>query len=638
MTRFEVKGDKRFLVIGRVGDTSIHQQWLQPAEYKNFDLCLSYFGNTPQRYVNDCDFYHEIPGLKWPTVKDTIEAFGDGIYHYDAIWMPDDDISANAYDIHRMFEIFMEQGLELAQPSLTRDSYYGHGITLQNSNYYLRYSQFIEPMVPLYTRETFKKLLPTFEKSESGWGLDFVWPKVLGYPHQKLAIIDEVAVKHTRRVGGGELYKNISGSQWDDLYRITAEYDAAVNFRMTHYGGKPKSKRVMFALLAHKDEHVLAAQIDNIRKFNPEAGIVLYNGGEDSQFGKGMNAAICEYSRHLTWGHLAPFLWDVMKWLDEHQVNYEYLVNLDDDMLFVKPGFEGYLDQTMRGYDCMGWDMQTSRSVRDADNMNKQTMWEEWGRWGSLFQTDHFVRYFNPTQVYRRGIVKKMLEAADVSLVDQWLSESQVVALEEFFFVTFAKALGGKCREFPRDERLNVMRHEHEIEQNEAHAAMHHYMYHMIHPVKGDRLLHLHNQLMAGDIPYVDPNPPQPQPQPQSQPQPSPAARVQRSLVRRKHAAPRKRLLPRKKPMLKKATGKKKRVLTNKKPLLKKRVKTVKAIKTIKTMKTVIPKKTKRVKKRIQPTPAMKKLSAPRGGWAKPQSTVWSSFGKKVVRKSKSVA
>ncbi|MGQ7885101.1 hypothetical protein [Paenibacillus sp. WC2504] len=640
MTRFEVKGDKRFLVIGRVGDTSIHQQWLQPAEYKNFDLCLSYFGSTPQRYVNDCDFYHEVPGLKWPTVKDTIEAFGDGIYHYDAIWMPDDDISANAYDINRMFKIFMEQGLELAQPSLTLDSYYGHGITLQNSNYYLRYSQFIEPMVPLYTRETFQKLLPTFEKSESGWGLDFVWPKVLGYPHQKLAIIDEVAVKHTRRVGGGELYKNISGSQWDDLYRVTAEYDAAINFRMTHYGGKPKGKRVMFALLAHKDEHVLAAQIENIRKFNPEAGIVLYNGGEDSQFGKGMNAAICEYSRHLTWGHLAPFLWDVMKWLDEHKVNYEYLVNLDDDMLFVKPGFEAYLDQTMRGYDCMGWDMQTCRSVHDADNMNKQSMWEEWGRWGSLFQTDHFVRYFNPTQVYRRGIVKKMLKAADVSLVDQWLSESQVVALEEFFFVTFAASLGGKCREFPRDQRLNVMRHEHEIEQNEAHAAMHHYMYHTIHPVKGDRLLHLHNQLMAGDIPYVDPNPPQPQPQPQ--PEPSPDVQVRRPLVRRKRVVLKKRLLARKKPMLKKAVGKRKRVLNHKKPLLKKRVKTVKAVKTVKTVKTiktirtikpvkaVIPKKPQSGKKRIQPKVGMKTLSAPGGGWAKPQSTVWSKFGKKV--------
>ncbi|SEC69956.1 hypothetical protein [Paenibacillus sp. GP183] len=506
MTLFEVKGDKRFLVIGRVGDTSIHQQWLQPAEYKNFDLCLSYFGSTSGRYANECDFYHELPGLKWPTVKDTIEAFGDGIDQYDAIWMPDDDISANASDINRMFQIFMQQGLELAQPALTPDSYFGHRITVKNPNYFLRYSHFIEPMVPLYSRNTFQKLLPTFEKSESGWGLDFVWPKLLGYPYKKLAVIDEVAVKHTRRVGGGELYKNISGSQWDDLYRVTEEYEADVNFRMTHYDGIPKSKRVIFALLGRKDEHVLASQIENIRKFNPEAGIVLYNGGEIIDFAKNLNVAICPYGRQLAGGHLAPFLWDVMKWLEENKVKYEYLVNLDDEMLFVKLGFESYLDETMQGFDCTGWDMQSNYNPTDADTMNKKSMWDEWAQWTPLFKIDHFVRYFNPIQVYRHDIVKGMLSFTDMSKVENLLAKSKVLALEEFFFVTLATACGGRIREFPRDHDLNVMRHEIEIEQNEAHQAQHHPYYYAVHPVKGDRLIKMNGQLMSGGIPFVEPH------------------------------------------------------------------------------------------------------------------------------------
>ncbi|MBD0381587.1 DUF707 domain-containing protein [Paenibacillus sedimenti] len=585
MPQFEVKGDKRFLVIGRVGDTSLHQEWLQPAKYKNFDLCLSYFGSTPGRYAKECDFYHEIPGLKWPTVKDTIAAFGDGIYHYDAIWMPDDDISANAYDINRMFKIFMEQGLELAQPALTPDSYFGHGITVQNPNYFLRYSHFIEPMVPLYSRETFQKLLPTFEKSESGWGLDFVWPKLLGFPYKKLAVIDDVTVKHTRRVGGGELYKNISGSQWDHLKRVTEEYEAPVNFRMTHYDGIPASKRVIFAILGRKDECVLATQIDNIRKFNPEAGIVLYNGGDDIQFAKSLNVALCPYGHHLTGKHAAPFLWDVMKWLEENKVKYEYLVNLDDEMLFVKHGFESYLNETMQGFDCMGWDMQTSS---DEESMHTKPMREEWAKWAHLFKTDHFIRYLNPIQVYRHRIVKKMLAFTGMSKIENMIDESQVTALEEVLFVTLAAACGGRYREFPRDHAFNVMRHEREIEQNEAHHAQHHPYYYAVHPVRGDRLIHFNGQLMSGGIPMEEPQQdvpvvhqeqapaaevhPEPQPEPQEQQYYAQNTPTRRQVFRR--VITRKRLVIRKKKWIrKKPVSKKKMVLKPKNRLLKPKTK-----------------------------------------------------------------
>ena len=50
--------------------------------------------------------------------------------------------------------------------------------------------------------------MPTFSNVGSGWGLDFVWPKLLGCPH-RVGIVDRVAVTHTRPVGMGSSYSEL---------------------------------------------------------------------------------------------------------------------------------------------------------------------------------------------------------------------------------------------------------------------------------------------------------------------------------------------------------------------------------------------------------------------------------------------
>jgi hypothetical protein len=69
----------RFLIIARVGDHSLHQEWLKPAKFKNFDLCLSYYGDYRGRYKNDCDIYFESKGAKWPKIKEVVQKLGKRI-------------------------------------------------------------------------------------------------------------------------------------------------------------------------------------------------------------------------------------------------------------------------------------------------------------------------------------------------------------------------------------------------------------------------------------------------------------------------------------------------------------------------------------------------------------------------------
>lgn len=221
----------RYLVVARVGDHSLHQEWIHPAEFRNFDLCLSYYGNTPGRYAGDCEIYTEAKGAKWPKLYDLVHSMGDRIFQYDAVWFPDDDIRTHPGNISRMFELFMENKLQLAQPALTANSYFQ--VTVQHIDYKLRYTNFVEIMAPILSRDALRVCYPTFHKSVTGWGMEYVWAKLLGYPDKGMAILDETPVKHTRPPGQGELYENIKKQLkidvWDPKYKdVWNEYEIEI--------------------------------------------------------------------------------------------------------------------------------------------------------------------------------------------------------------------------------------------------------------------------------------------------------------------------------------------------------------------------------------------------------------------------
>ena len=70
-----------------------------------------------------------------------------------------------------------------------------------NASFHARRTGFVEIMVPGFSRPALQQLLPTLDESETGWGwgLDGLWPKLLGY--RDLGSRDGVPVLHTRAVG-----------------------------------------------------------------------------------------------------------------------------------------------------------------------------------------------------------------------------------------------------------------------------------------------------------------------------------------------------------------------------------------------------------------------------------------------------
>jgi hypothetical protein len=194
---------KRNLIITRVGDTSLHPGWMAPESERNWDIIVSYYGNTPDIFKDEGVRRMDLKGPKWPALHELVGKLQPEIDAYDYVLFPDDDLVANAGTFNKFFDTCHEFKLKLAQPSLDIGGIIGCPITTHNRAFRLRFTTFVEIMAPCLSREFLKRCWPSFNTNVSGQGLDYLWPNWVG-DSSKCAIIDEVSVKHMR--SKGELY------------------------------------------------------------------------------------------------------------------------------------------------------------------------------------------------------------------------------------------------------------------------------------------------------------------------------------------------------------------------------------------------------------------------------------------------
>jgi hypothetical protein len=216
---FIVTINRKNLVIVRAGDNSLHTEWLKGAGERNWDIVVNYYGNNPLSYREEGVIRIDSKGPKWPALHELIQANPQFISDYSSIWLPDDDLLTSKEEINGLFDIFESQRLQVAQPALTWDSYFGHLTTLQNKNFKIRFTNYVEVMAPCFSALMLSKALPLFSSNLSGWGLDFVWTTLVDRPETEIAIIDSITVRHTRPVGGPnyQMLREKGISPWDEL-------------------------------------------------------------------------------------------------------------------------------------------------------------------------------------------------------------------------------------------------------------------------------------------------------------------------------------------------------------------------------------------------------------------------------------
>lgn len=193
---------RRNLVIVRAGNKSLHPGWLQGSEPRSWDLVVSYFGDDQEIYRGDDIVRIDGKGPKWTPLQTLLVQNPRYIDDYDYIWLPDDDLEMTKTDMNRFFAICQEYGLELAQPSLTANSPVTHPLVINNSWCRIRYTNFVEVMAPCFSAASLRRALPTFDGTQSGWGIDWLWPRIVPNPRSGIAIVDDVVIRHTRPLGG----------------------------------------------------------------------------------------------------------------------------------------------------------------------------------------------------------------------------------------------------------------------------------------------------------------------------------------------------------------------------------------------------------------------------------------------------
>ena len=166
----------------------------------DFDYFFFVYDDTSygDEIFKPCKIIHE-KGMKWKFAKKYLyPEFCEG---YDYIFIWDDDINVDGFSCKRFMGIVKKNNLQMAQPALTKDSYFSLAITRKDPKSKIgRYTDFVEIMVPVFTREAWKYFWENIEDDYNhwGWGYDELAKSLCGYSN--MGIVDEQPVKHSRPV------------------------------------------------------------------------------------------------------------------------------------------------------------------------------------------------------------------------------------------------------------------------------------------------------------------------------------------------------------------------------------------------------------------------------------------------------
>jgi hypothetical protein len=159
--------------------------WLKQKTERDFDLCLLFYHkeiNNPE-YFKDADFFFHFKngGFKYGMTYDILHnQKPEWLDEYEYFFLLDDDLEMDTRQLNKMFMLSKAFDTAISQPSLSKDSFYSWPIFRNKKNSFCRFIGQIEVMGPLFSRDALKKCLASFIANKSGWGVDYVWSKILG--------------------------------------------------------------------------------------------------------------------------------------------------------------------------------------------------------------------------------------------------------------------------------------------------------------------------------------------------------------------------------------------------------------------------------------------------------------------------
>ncbi|WP_114748967.1 DUF707 domain-containing protein [Pleomorphovibrio marinus] len=232
-----INSENKFLLITTVGarSTATCLNWINSRE--SYDIILIYYDKN----ITKSYFYHDLAdvvifqeGYKYPTLYSFFKKYPKLLEKYEYFFLPDDDIEIFGSEIEILFSFAQEKSIALCQPSIQPINY-TYNVTINNPYTFYRNVSMIEVMCPLFSKEALKICLKTFNESQSGWGLELAWAKLLNSNKYIFSILDKVIALHSKPINlyDGVLYKSLLKKKINpnvELKNMCEKYNTTINF------------------------------------------------------------------------------------------------------------------------------------------------------------------------------------------------------------------------------------------------------------------------------------------------------------------------------------------------------------------------------------------------------------------------
>lgn len=296
-------------IIISAGKDSLHRELFEGE--RDFDVHLLVFDDSYNKHCNDTDFIVAMSGYKMDMTYRYLQRHPEYLSHYEYFFLMDDDIRITTASVNRLFQLMREYSLRIAQPSLVL-SYYTYEHTLHNPACKLRYTNFVEMMVPCFSCEALVKVLPTFEEKVRWRGIEFHWAKLIQSNKHDMAIVDDVVCVHTKPISSWSMDNDLLTKHYikdNNLSRDICVFSSVSRESVTNKflinelqsvgkisGMKQKTKRIVDYLLLY------SPYMSDIGLYHGKMGIVV---------------ALYKYATRNHDNLLSEFAWDLFQQIYE---------------------------------------------------------------------------------------------------------------------------------------------------------------------------------------------------------------------------------------------------------------------------------------------------------------------------------
>jgi hypothetical protein len=208
--------------------------WFRSAASRDWDLLLNWYDLrcVDMRFG---DVVLRQSGTKATGIHAVLSRFPEILTRYDAVLFLDDDLVVQHADLDKVFSLARLHNLDLFQPAVSAGSHCSWPHLFHRKGSVVRRTTGVEIMMCGFTRRALQTCAPLFDRSVSGFGLDFACSNTVRERGWSCGVIDGVQVIHPDSINEAsgtyyEFMREIGINQKLELAEAIREYGMFPDF------------------------------------------------------------------------------------------------------------------------------------------------------------------------------------------------------------------------------------------------------------------------------------------------------------------------------------------------------------------------------------------------------------------------